>query len=400
MKKILIVILIFLIGLLAIISIDNNRTTLDEKPEVITNEGKSDKISSEDTEEKEHKITNATILSVGDIMFHMPQVNAAYVPDNQNYNFTSVFKYVKEYVNSADISIANFETVTFGNEIGFSGFPRFNSPVETLKAIKDTGFDILNTANNHALDQGKKGLVNTIDYIEQYKMKNIGTYKERDNNILIEKVNEINIAFLSYSYGFNGLKQLLTEDEQSYMISSIDEDRIREDIEKAKSLETDIIVVYIHWGNEYEREPSEYQRELGRKMVEWGANVVLGTHPHVIQETEIVDNDGKDNFIIYSMGNFLSNQSEKSMGNKYTEDGIMVNIEIEKDFSKEQTVIKDIVYIPTWVRRYRDKNEIKYEILPIEYFFEDENAYIELDNNEKVRVKESFNDTMEKMIQY
>lgn len=348
----------------------------------------------------ENKIVTSTILATGDIMFHMPQVRAAYEANNKTYDFTDVFKYVKRHIESADLSISNFETVTAGSEIGFSGFPNFNSPEATLIAIKDAGFQVLTTANNHCLDQGKKGLINTIDAIGEQDMKNIGTYKEPDTPMLIEEINEIKLALLSYTYGFNGMEYTLTEEEQGYMVNKIDEDKIKTDIESAKVLGADMVVVFIHWGNEYQGEPSEEQIELGRKMVEWGANIIFGSHPHVIQKTEIINHDGKDNFIIYSMGNFLSNQRKEIMNNKYTEDGIMVKVEIEKDFSKGETIIKDIKYIPTWVRRYKDNNRLKYEIIPIEDFLEDEGLQVRLKENETIRIKESFHDTMRWMTQY
>ena len=348
----------------------------------------------------ENKIVTSTILATGDIMFHMPQVRAAYEANNKTYDFTDVFKYVKRHIESADLSISNFETVTAGSEIGFSGFPNFNSPEATLIAIKDAGFQVLTTANNHCLDQGKKGLINTIDAIGEQDMKNIGTYKEPDTPMLIEEINEIKLALLSYTYGFNGMEYTLTEEEQGYMVNKIDEDKIKTDIESAKVLGADMVVIFIHWGNEYQGEPSEEQIELGRKMVEWGANIIFGSHPHVIQKTEIINHDGKDNFIIYSMGNFLSNQRKEIMNNKYTEDGIMVKVEIEKDFSKGETIIKDIKYIPTWVRRYKDNNRLKYEIIPIEDFLEDEGLQVRLKENETIRIKESFHDTMRWMTQY
>lgn len=402
MKKTFAVILLILVGSLIFISLDNSDMIFRDLEEA--HEDQKDDIIADieiDVEESiEEKISTATILAVGDIMFHLPQVKSAYNEDTNSYDFTDVFKYVKPYINSSDISIANFETVTYGNDIGFSGFPRFNSPVETLYALKDAGFDILNTANNHSIDRGKDGIINTIHHINSYGMKNIGTYKEPSENILVEDVNGIKIAFLSYSYGFNGLDSLLTEDELAYMVSKIDEKKIKEEIEKAKALNSDIIVVYIHWGNEYEREPSKYQVELGRNMVNWGANIVLGSHPHVIQRSEVIEKDGKNNFIIYSMGNFLSNQRKESMGNKYAEDGIMVRIDLEKNILEEETLIKDIEFIPTWVRKYEEDNRIKYEILPIKDFLEDENLYIKLKEKEKLRISESFTDTMEMMIDY
>lgn len=350
----------------------------------------------EEFEEKPN--TTATILAAGDIMFHMPQIRSAYDSESKNYDFKDVFKYVKKHIESADLSIANFETVTAGSEIGFSGFPRFNSPEETLEAIKYAGFDILTTANNHALDQGKEGLINTIMAIEEQGMKNIGTYKEKKDSILIEEINKIKIALLSYSYGLNGLEYTLTDEEFSYMVNKIEENKIEDDINKAKNLGSDVVVIFVHWGNEYQKEPSEYQIETGRKMMEWGADIVLGSHPHVVQKSEVINYNGKDNFIIYSMGNFLSNQRKVNMDNKYTEDGIMVNIQLEKDFSKGETNIKNITYIPTWVRRYED-NGLKYEILPVEDFLENKELYSIIDEKERKRIKESYRDTLDKMTQ-
>lgn len=355
-----------------------------------------DKIEIDKIENQELKISNIKLLAVGDLMFHSPQFRAAYDNTKGVYDFTSTFKYIKKYVREADISLANFETVAAGQEFGFHGFPRFNTPKESLIGIKDAGFDIISTANNHSLDQGKKGLINTIDSIDEYGMKNIGTYKEPKSRILMEDIDEIKVAFLSYTYGMNGMESTLTLEELDYMINKIDEDKIKEDIEKSQEMEADIIVVFIHWGIEYHREPSDYQIELGRKMVDWGANIILGSHPHVIQKSEILNKYGKDNLIVYSMGNFLSNQRKELMDNKYTEDGIMIEIEIEKDFSKEKTIIKEIDYIPTWVHRYRKDGRLFYDILPIKDVLEG-NIEIEEIDKIKTRLEESYNDTMSKI---
>lgn len=348
---------------------------------------------------EEPKKSNIKILAVGDIMFHSPQFKAAYNKKQGNYDFTPTFKHIKSYIQESDLSLGNFETVTAGKEIGFHGFPRFNTPKESLLAIKDAGFNILSTANNHSLDQGKVGLINTIDSIEEYGMKNIGTYKEPSSRILIEEIEGIKMAFLCYTYGMNGMDATLTSEELGYMINKIDEDKIKEDIKESKELGSDITIIFIHWGNEYQREPSKYQIELGKKMIDWGANIILGSHPHVIQKSEIVPKDGKNNFIIYSMGNFLSNQRRENVDNKYTEDGVMVQIEIEKDFIKQDTIIKNIYYIPTWVHRYKDEKGLNYEILPIKDVLEG-NIVIKEINQIKSRIKESYKDTMDKMVEY
>lgn len=371
------------------------QTSLDQNKEESIDEDQEE----ENIEEIEEKITKGTILATGDIMFHMPQVNSAYNSNEEVYDFNPVFKYVKEYISSADLSVGNFETVTAGAERGYSGYPMFNSPEFTLEAIKNSGFDILTTANNHGLDQGKEGLINTIENIEKYGMKNIGTYREPDTPILVEEVEGIELALLSYTYGFNGMEQTLTEEEQSYMINTIDENKIKREIEESKNLGVDMVVVFIHWGEEYQREPSEAQRDLGEKMVDWGANIIFGSHPHVVQETEIINKNGKDNFIIYSMGNFLSNQREEILNNPYTEDGIMVEVEFKKDFVKEETIIEGVKYIPTWVRKYNNSGT-SYEILPVEDFLYNEELKSQLNDNEIYKIQRSFENTMEKMGDY
>jgi poly-gamma-glutamate synthesis protein (capsule biosynthesis protein) len=346
--------------------------------------------------ELEEKVSTIRLLAVGDIMFHSPQYKAAYNHENNSYDFNHSFKHIKKYLEDADIALANFETVT-REDVSYSGFPRFNTPKESLLALKEAGFDILATANNHCLDQGKKGLINTINNIHEYGMKNIGTYIET-NNILIEEVEGIKIGFLSYTYGLNGMDGMLSKEELSYMVNRIDEEKIKKDIEKTKSLDADITVVFIHWGNEYEREPSSYQIELGEKMVDWGANIILGSHPHVIQKSQIINKNGKDNFIIYSLGNFISNQRKDTMDNSYTEDGIMIQLEIEKNFTKGETEIKNIGYIPTWVHKYRKNNKLFYEVLPIDDYL---NGELDTANKDaiKMRLKKSLQDTMDKMVE-
>lgn len=341
---------------------------------------------------EESQLENISILAAGDIMFHIPQINSARIGAGM-YDFSPVFKYVKKHIQDADISLANFETVTL-DERKYSGFPRFNSPSASLSGLKDTGFDILSTANNHCLDQGKQGIISTLKNIEDAGLKSLGTYDRPHIDPMIENVKGIEIGLLSYTYGVNGLDSLLSREELSYMINFIDEDKIEKDIAYLKEKDVDIILVFIHWGHEYHREPSNYQVELGNKMIQWGANIILGSHPHVVQRTEIVEHNGINNFIIYSMGNFISNQSEYTMGNPYTEDGVMVKIDIEKDLINGQSSIKTIYYIPTWVYRYREDGRMKYTILPVEQVQNGE-IDMDLDKNTLLRIEKSYRDTIE-----
>ncbi|MFA5523884.1 MAG: CapA family protein [Tissierellales bacterium] len=341
-----------------------------------------------------------TIAAAGDIMFHAPQLAGAYNSETSEYDFNFSFEYVKKYIESADLAIGNFETVTAGEEYKYLGYPTFNSPVSSITALKNSGFDVLSTANNHSLDKGKKGIVNTIDSIMEHELVNVGTYKEATDEVLVQDVNGIKVAILSYTYGCNGLEVLLTPEELDYMVNLIDEERIKSDIEKADIAQVDATIVCIHWGNEYQRNPSEYQIELADKMIEWGADIILGSHPHVIQRSEIRDHNGENKFIIYSMGNFISNQRREtlSIGNRrFTEDGIIVQLTLEKDFSLEKTIIKDVDYIPTWVYRYEESGVYKHVILPTTDYIEQDN----LDFTQEVlnRIEESYNNTIEQIDQ-
>ena len=345
---------------------------------------------------EENTIKTATICAAGDIMFHSPQIKAAYSANTDSYDFTENFKYVKKYISEADLAIGNLETVTAGSNFGYQGYPNFNAPDEIICALKYSGFDVLSTANNHCLDQRRTGVINTIDRIYDNGLENIGTYKEKHDLPFIKEVNGIKIALLSYTYGCNGMEHSLTEEELGYMVNFIDEGKIKNDIQKARELDADAVVVVIHWGNEYQLEVSEEQLELGKKIIDWGADIILGSHPHVVQKSEIVNHDGDDKFIIYSMGNFLSNQRAETVSNKYTEDGVIVNIQLEKDFSNNKTIIKDVSYVPTWVRKYYCEGKLKYEIMPILDFVDNKNVN-GIDDDTMVRMKESYSDTIEKM---
>lgn len=341
------------------------------------------------------KKTNITIAATGDIMFHTPQIIGAYDSQTGIYDFYSTFEPIKKFIEAADIALGNLETVTAGSEHGFTGYPRFNSPEACLKALKEVGYDILSTANNHSLDRGREGIIETIENINSHGMENIGTYKEPEHDILIKNIKGIRVAFLSYTYGCNGLESLLTKNELDYMVNIINEEKIKRDIERAQELGSDVTTVFIHWGSEYKREPTQEQIDLAQKMIQWGADIILGSHPHVIQKSEIIKQEGENKFIIYSMGNFISNQRYETVNNRYTEDGIIVKINVEKDFSKGKTIIKDIDYIPTWVYRYQQDGKFKYEILPVEEYLERED--ISLTENVITRMQNSYESTMKLM---
>lgn len=388
MKKSLLGVLLLLIVSIVVVNGIANMIFDGEVPNIIDRDDERPGVI---IKEKPTKI-EIDILAVGDIMFHMPQVNSGRVSDN-HYDFKPMFKHVKSYIEGADLALGNLETVTVGDR-RYSGYPTFNSPVETIEALKDAGFDVISTANNHSADQGKTGIISTIEAIKDNGLDYVGTSLDRDTSPLIVDIEGLEIGVLSYTYGLNGLDSILTSDELSYMVNLIDEENIQNDIQYLKENEVDLIISYVHWGTEYQRQPSEYQESLARNMVEWGVNIVLGSHPHVLQRGEILEHNGRDNLVVYSMGNFLSNQREITMGNSYAEDGVMVNISVEKDLKTSETSIKGVEYTPTWVYRYGSEEKYYYEILPTEEVVEG-TLDINLDSVDRQRLEKSYNDVRE-----
>ncbi|WP_422484469.1 CapA family protein [Gudongella sp. DL1XJH-153] len=332
------------------------------------------------------------ILAVGDLMFHMPQVNSARTI-NGTYDFTPPFIYIKDYVLNADLAIANLETVIAGDEMGFSGYPRFNSPVAVLDAIVETGFDILVTSNNHGLDKGKVGIEKTIMNITARGLEYVGTSLDKRRPYVIREENGIRIGLMSYTYGLNGLDSLLTDDERDRMINLIDQDKIAADIQKLKTENVDFIIAYMHWGNQYYKNPSKEQKELAGFLSEKGVDLILGTHPHVVQEIEEISIGSGRTHVIYSMGNFLSNQRYDTMGVSSTEDGVIFEIIIEKNVMEQQTGVKSIKTIPTWIDRRWNGNSYDYRILPVERALEGK-LDIEIDVETMDRLKKSLSNTI------
>lgn len=393
MKKVLLTLFIIIFT----VTITVGCSDLDNSEKLEQNESKNQEQDENNIVEEEiEKYSELSLSATGDIMFHGAQLKSAYNNNTKEYDFKRVFENVKPHLENSDIAISNFETTTAGSEMPISSYPSFNSPDSTVDALKYSGIDILTTANNHSLDTGKIGIVNTIKNIENNGIEYIGTSEEEYRAFILKEKNDITLSFLSYTYGLNGNDSRLNSNELDNMVNLIDEDKIQEDIKKAKNV-SDKVVVFIHWGNEYSREPSESQMELADKMFEWGADIILGSHPHVIQRSEIIKKNGENKFIIYSMGNFISNQRRETLPNTrnniYTEDGVIVNIDFKKDLETNEVIIKDIRYIPTWVHKYPENGKDEYRILPIADFIDDNTlskATIE-------RLKNSHKQTMDLM---
>jgi poly-gamma-glutamate synthesis protein (capsule biosynthesis protein) len=312
-------------------------------------------------------VDRVTIAAIGDIMVHGAQLKAAWDDGKQSYDFEPVFSQVKDLLSAADLTIGNLETTFPGREELYSGYPQFGAPDALAAALKEAGVDILNTANNHACDKGKGGLVRTIKVLDEYGLLHVGTYQNRTayetQRILMVERNHIKIALLSYTYGTNDM----AIPAETY-IGIIDQQQMAEDIKLARAQNPDFIICLLHWGTEYERYPDDAQKKLIAFLFSEGVDVVLGGHPHVLQPFElqsVTDKYGttRPHLVIYSLGNFVSNQRDR-----YRDGGIIFNFTLQKYNSPDKGKsldITDVHYTPTWVYAQHATFKNQFYVLPI-----------------------------------
>lgn len=302
--------------------------------------------------EGEPIVKTVKLAVVGDIMVHDYQYNEAYDPATGEYDFMHNFQDVKKYFAGNDLVIGNLELTFGGPDRPYASFPCFNTPDSFLDAVKDAGFDLLTTANNHSMDTGKAGLIRTLDKLDEYGIEHFGTYRSQEerDTIFYKDVNGIRFAFLSYTYGTNGIP--VPED---YLVNLIDEDVMISDIQEARE-HADVVVVMPHMGNEYESYPRDIFVEWADLMFEAGADIVLASHPHVLQRMEYrkVDhgNGEHDGFIIYSLGNFISSQTTPPRNAS-----IVLHLTVEQ-IADEAPNVTEVSFVPIWTqfRNAADEN--------------------------------------------
>lgn len=297
--------------------------------------------------------TSARIMANGDLLYHDIIYISAKKSDG-TYDFHENFEYVKPWLKQADLVLGDFEG-TVNKDHYLAGYPLFNAPGEVMDAIKDAGYQVLDLAHNHILDSQIEGVVSTPDAIEKAGMTPIGVYTHEPRDkapIVIKEVNGIKVALLAYSYGFNGIEQSISQEDYNRYLSDLDEDKMKAEIERAEK-EADITIIMPQMGVEYQIEPTEEQKKLYHKMIDWGADIIFGGHPHVVEPAETVEKNGDKKLIIYSMGNFISNQRIETMQDvenaKWTERGVLMDVTIKKKSGK--TTIETAQAHPSWVSR-------------------------------------------------
>ena len=329
--------------------------------------------------------TRLRILLAGDMMGHVPLFQSCLMDDG-TYDYSPIFTDVKPYISKYDLAIVNLEVTLAGKP--YSGYPQFSSPDAVAKGLKDAGFNVLINANNHAVDKGKAGVERTIRVMDSLEFIRTGTFlspedKQNHYPLFLEK-NHIKIAILNYTYGTNG-NTLKGPD----LINYIDTAEIRKDIQKCHESQTDFILVTFHWGIEYERIPSDNQRKIAEFVRLLGADAIIGSHPHVVQTIENLPSFhylGSNVPIVYSMGNFVSNQRER-----YKDGGIMVELDVIK---VHHVVRTSCYYMPVWVYRGVYNEKTVYRLFVPEKL-DKEAEFYNLDDKEKQKAQEFFDDTKE-----
>lgn len=310
---------------------ENSRETTESLQENVEIKTETEENIQEESEELQES-QEVTIVMVGDILLHTPVEKSACLEDG-TYDYSAVFANMKEEIEAADIALVNQEVIIGGSELGVSGYPAFNAPFELSGYLADTGFDVILHASNHALDKGKKGLLNCLEnWQTNYpKISVTGIYnKEEDyNSILTIEESGICIAILNYTYGTNGIA--LPQD-MPYAVNLLEEDKVVSDIARAKEI-ADFVIVCPHWGTEYLLSTDSYQKKWTKLFLENEVDLVIGTHPHVIEPIELLRNEetGHEMLVYYSLGNFVNWTSGTGSGVENRMVGGMADITVGRD---------------------------------------------------------------------
>lgn len=346
---------------------DNNEQSNSTQTAITDNSTNNTQNANSDnttTTEPTKKSTTINMALTGDIMCHNTIYNDAFNKQTNTYDFSYIFDDIKYNIQTADIAIGNLETTFAGSSKGYSSYPTFNTPESLAYTLKKVGFDVLSTANNHCYDKGYSGIESTINYLDDADISHTGTFKseEEQNKILVKNVKGIQIAFLSFTYGTNGIT---VPSDKSYSVNLIDKDLIKKQLDLAKKQNPDMICVSMHWGIEYQTTPNSEQKDLVDFLFKNGADIIIGNHPHVLQnfeKREITLDDGtsKDGLVIYSLGNLLADQNKK-----YTRDSAIMNVSVTKD-ENGKIKINTVKYTPIYIYKDTSKSTQKFKIINIQ----------------------------------
>lgn len=301
-------------------------------------------------EETTNMISRVSLVAVGDNLIHNTLISAGEQEDG-TLDYTSFYANIKNDISSADVAVINQETILGGSAFEYTGYPTFNSPWEIGTAAIDAGFDIFTCATNHSLDKGYSGIEQECKFFSEHpEVVHVGTNtsQEEYNSILYYEKNGIKFAILNYTYGTNGIP---IPEGREWCVNMMDKDKITTDVKAARE-NADVVIVFPHWGTENSTEVSDYQREYVSLFSELGVDIVIGTHPHVLQPVEWVTNEitGKKMLVYYSLGNFISHQTSL---NQLC--GGMAQIQIEKKGDEVSITSAKLTPVVCWYKSTNGK---------------------------------------------
>lgn len=353
----------------------------------------------------EQDTTFLKIGFIGDVMVHQTQLNAQKKSDG-TYDFNDNFQPMSALFKSNDIMIANLETTFAGEKMGYSAYPRFNTPDALAEALKNAGVTTVSTANNHMYDTGEKGLFRTLDILNKYNFDVTGSkYADTLPSHLIYELNNMRIGVVAYTYesgkadGLKTINGIRVPKKNENLINSFDGYdyesamlTLTSAVNEVQNEDIDFLIFIIHWGIEYQTEPNDFQKQIADSLTNLGVDLILGSHPHVVQPIKVIEGKEKKSLVVYSAGNFISNQRYESMKNYHTEDGLYLSFELQK-IKGQKAQLKKFDVQPTWVNRYKKENKYAYEVLPIYLLLQDEEAIGKYSEEQKQRMNMSYQRT-------
>lgn len=327
----------------------------------------------------EEEAVELTISAVGDVMVHKPQIPAQYNSTNGTYQFDNNFSYIKKYIEGADLALCNLETTFAGGH--YSGYPVFNAPESLADALKTAGFDVALTANNHIMDMGLDGMKRTLEVTRNAGLETAGTRLSGEKTYSLVKAKGVNIGIVAYAYETPSIGGQTTVNGNSisdeaipllntFSYETLEDDlaRIQKSIQEAREDGAELVICYFHWGEEYQRSPNEYQQYIARQAASYGADIIFASHPHVLQGVELLTDEesGRQVPVFYSMGNLISNQRTETLDNRYTEQGIIAEVQLQYLKSTQEILSMKMDAIPLWVDKYHHNGKDIYTVIPLD----------------------------------
>ena len=320
-----------------------------------------------------------SFVFTGDIMGHGPQITSAFDDETKSYDYHDVFKYITDVLSEPDYAVGNLEVTLAGPP--YKGYPQFSSPDALAVACQDAGIDVLVTSNNHSCDRGGKGIVRTIQVLDSLNIMHTGTFcdmedRNKHHPLIIEN-DCMRIAILNYTYGTNGLPY-----PEPTIVNMIDYDLMKADLDKAKSMNVDKIIVVTHWGSEYKLQPIQRQVDRGKFLFDNGADIIVGMHPHVIEKMVWEKTESEEygeQLIVYSLGNFVSNQRKR-----YTDGGTLFKMTLRKE--GDRTFVKEAGYLLTWVYTPTENGKKKYYVLPADQYEDNPDFFDNKESYDKMKL--------------